>query len=217
MSEQRLRARPVLTISNLFRRRLPDLALFVATLAELIALVLLTPSLTIVDDVYIVQHLVVLGIALTRPPPAAQDRSLAAALAVAVSLTYPYAEVICLRMVPGDEGWFEGGLALVALAAALSLASLLSIGRHFGLRPALRGLTTSGPYHLVRHPMYLAYVLGDIGYNLQEWNAGTVLITMLGWASLIYRVHAEERVLAGDLAWHSYVGTVRYRLLPGVW
>ena len=68
-----------------------------------------------------------------------------------------------------------------------------------------------------RHPIYLAYVLGDIGYNLQEWNVGTALILMVGWASLRYRIDAEERILSRDGGWPTYVASVRYRLLPGLW
>ena len=87
----------------------------------------------------------------------------------------------------------------------------------FGIRPALRGLVTSGPYRFVRHPMYLSYVLADIGYNLQEWNSVTLLLVLVGWASLVYRIHAEERVLSQHAEWPAYVGLVRYRLFPGLW
>jgi len=69
----------------------------------------------------------------------------------------------------------------------------------------------------VRHPMYLSYILGDVGYNLQEWNIGTVLLVLIGWTSLLYRIRAEERVLSGAAGWHSYADRVRYRLLPGLW
>jgi protein-S-isoprenylcysteine O-methyltransferase Ste14 len=103
------------------------------------------------------------------------------------------------------------------LAAALSLVSLLAMGRLFGVRPALRGLVTKGPYRLVRHPMYLSYVLADIGYNLQEWNSVTLLLVLVGWASLLYRIHAEERVLSQHAEWPAYMALVRYRLLPGLW
>ena len=199
------------------RRRLSDLLLFGFTAAELLALVRLTPTFTPADWIYVLENLLVFGIALTRPSPMAQDRSLPAALAVVASLAYPYAQVIYLRWQPGDAAWPAGGLVLVTLAAGLSLASLLSIGRYFGLRPALRGLATSGPYGLVRHPMYLAYVLGDVGYNLEEWNVGTVLMVMAGWASLIYRIGAEERLLSHDTRWHTYANSVRYRIVPGVW
>jgi protein-S-isoprenylcysteine O-methyltransferase Ste14 len=159
----------------------------------------------------------VLGIALTRPPPAAVDHSLSSSAAVLVAYAYPYAQVIYLESVPGDPAWPEAGLVLVTLAAFLSLASLLTLGRSFGVRPALRRLVTSGPYRLVRHPMYLAYVVSDIGYNLQEWNSGTVMMSAAGWVSLLYRIQAEERVLSLDAEWQTYRGRVRYRLLPGVW
>jgi protein-S-isoprenylcysteine O-methyltransferase Ste14 len=65
--------------------------------------------------------------------------------------------------------------------------------------------------------MYLAYVLADIGYNLQEWNFGTALLVMAGWASLFYRIRAEERILSQNAGWSTYVALVRYRLLPGIW
>jgi protein-S-isoprenylcysteine O-methyltransferase Ste14 len=163
------------------------------------------------------QHLLVLGFALTRAAPRAQDRSALSAAAVIVSYAYPYAQVIYIKWVPDEPVWITGGLVLVTLAACLSCASLVTLGRRFGIRPALRNLVTRGPYRIVRHPIYLSYVLADIGYNLQGWNSGTVLMVLAGWASLIYRIRAEERVLAQDSGWASYAGTVRSRLLPGLW
>ena len=198
-------------------RTFADFLLFGVTSAELALLFVLTPTFTPVDWIYVAQHLLVLGIALTRRPPAVLDRSLLSSAAVAVTYTYPYAQVVYLRWMPGDPGWPAGGLVLVTLAACLSLASLLSLGKWFGIRPALRGLATRGPYRLVRHPMYLAYVLGDVGYNLQEWNVGTVLLVLAGWASLLYRIHAEERILSQHAGWPTFVALVRYRLLPGLW
>jgi protein-S-isoprenylcysteine O-methyltransferase Ste14 len=65
--------------------------------------------------------------------------------------------------------------------------------------------------------MYLSYIVSDIGYNLQEWNLGTLLLTLTGWASLIYRIHAEERVLSQHPGWSQYETSVRSRLIPGIW
>jgi protein-S-isoprenylcysteine O-methyltransferase Ste14 len=110
-----------------------------------------------------------------------------------------------------------GGLVMVTLAAGLSFASLLTLGRFFGVRPALRALVTTGPYRVIRHPMYLSYMISDIGYNLQEWNVGTIALVMTGWISLVYRIQAEERVLANDDGWPNYTALVRYRLLPRIW
>ena len=201
----------------MFGRRFADLLLFCVTSAELVILFLLTPTFTITDWIYVLQHFIVLGIAVTRPQPKVWDYSIASSMAVGVAYVYPYAQVIYLRWSPGHVGWPAAGLTLVTLAAALSLVSLLTIGRFFGVRPALRDLVTSGPYRLVRHPIYLSYVVGDIGYNLQEWNSVTLLLVLVGWASLVYRIHAEERLLSQHAGWLTYVALVRYRLFPGLW
>ena len=201
----------------MFGRRFADVLLFCVTSAELVILFLLTPTFTIADWIYVLQHLMVLGIALTRPTPKVLDYSIASSIAVGVAYIYPYAQVIWLRWSPGDVACPEAGLVLVIIAAGLSLVSLLILGRRFGVRPALRELVRRGPYQMVRHPMYLSYIIADIGYNLQEWNFVTVILVLFGWASLIFRIHAEERVLSRDPGWPAYVASVRYRLLPGVW
>ncbi len=198
-------------------RRFADFLLFSVTSAELAILVLLTPTFTLIDWIYVSQHVLVLGIALLRRPPQAHDYSLATSATVVVSYAYPYAQVALLGWVPGEPAWPTAGLVLVTIAAFLSLASLLSLGKSFGIRPALRRLVTRGPYRFVRHPIYLSYILGDVGYNLQEWNIGTLLLVLVGWISLLYRIRAEERVLSGDAGWRSYADRVRYRLLPGLW
>jgi protein-S-isoprenylcysteine O-methyltransferase Ste14 len=201
----------------MFRRRFADLLLFCVTAIELVILFLLTPTFTITDWIYVLQHFIVLGIALTRPQPKVRDYSIASSMAVGAAYAYPYAQVIYLRWSPGYVAWPTAGLTLVTLGASLSLVSLLTMGRLFGIRPALRGLVTSGPYRLVRHPMYLSYVIADIGYNLQEWNSVTLLLVLVGWMSLLYRIHAEERVLSQHAEWPAYLALVPYRLLPGLW
>jgi len=204
-------------IPGISRRRFGDLFLFAVTAGELVLLIFLTPTFAIADWIYVSGHLLVLGIALTRPPPEVQDLSWPASIAVVVAYAYPYAQVAHLRWTSGSSAWPEGGLVLVVLGACLGFASLLSLGRWFGVWPALRGLETRGPYRFVRHPMYLAYMLADIGYNLHEYNCGTVLLVIAGWASLVYRIRAEERILSQDAGWSSYVALVRYRVLPGLW
>ncbi len=203
--------------SEMFGRRFADLLLFCVTSTELVILFLLTPTFTIADWVYVLQHLVVLGVALTRPSPSVRDYSIASSTAVIIAYAYPYAQVICLRGSPGYVAWPEGGLALVIFAAGLSLVTLLTLGRLFGVRPAVRGLATSGPYRFVRHPMYLSYILADIGYNLQEWNFVTLLLVLVGWAALVYRIYAEERLLSQHSGWRGYAASVRSRLFPGLW
>src|SRR5690242_11595981 len=99
------------------KRRFSDFLLFGVTAVELTILVLLTPTFTITDWIYVSQHLIVLAIAMTRAPPAAQDGSLATGIAVVVSYAYPYAQIIYLRSAPGEVAFPEGGFVLVTLAA----------------------------------------------------------------------------------------------------
>ncbi len=199
------------------RRRWADLLLFGVTAFEMGLLFRMMANFTLIDWIYVLSNVLVLVIALARRPAQEQDRSIAAMAAVIVSYAYPYALVAVLRWFPGHEAWPAGGLALVIVGAVGSLAGLLSLGRFFGVRPALRGVATRGVYRLVRHPLYLSYVIADIGYNLQEWNYGTIILVAAGWAAMIYRIRAEERMLSRDSNWAAYIAHVRYRLVPGIW
>jgi protein-S-isoprenylcysteine O-methyltransferase Ste14 len=197
--------------------RLADLLLVGVTITALIILLLVTPTLGLVGWLYVLQHLLVLGFALNRSEPLIADHSIPSNIAVGVAYLCPYAQVICLYWWPGKVAWPEGGLVLVTLAAIFSVACLLTLGKRFGVRPALRGLVTCGPYRLVRHPLYLSYVIAAIGFNLQIWNLATLLLVLLGWVAMVYRIVAEERILSRDPMWPSYVALVRYCLIPRVW
>lgn len=79
-------------------------------------------------------------------------------------------------------------------------------------------LVSTGPYAIVRHPMYASALLYLIGTPLalgSYWGfAG--LIFML--PSLLWRLLDEERFLSKDLpGYEEYRGRVRYRLIPFVW
>jgi protein-S-isoprenylcysteine O-methyltransferase Ste14 len=201
----------------IWQRRAADLLLFGVTVVELGMLVAWTPTFTLTDWIYLAQHLTVLGIAVTRPAPDLLDTSVFPLAACAISYAYPYAQVLYLRYVPGWPASQGAGDLLVSAGAVLSLASLLALGRRFGIRPALRSLATSGPYRIVRHPIYLSYLIADVGLNLQLWNWGTLLMVAVGWVSLLARIHAEEALLRQDPGWAAYAAKVRSRLIPGVW
>jgi protein-S-isoprenylcysteine O-methyltransferase Ste14 len=198
-------------------RSASDCLLLAVTFLELVGLVVATSDLSVVTSIYFLQHAIVLVVAMTRPMPQAQDRSLATGAAVAISYAYPYAQLVYLAFSRGQPGLPAVGAALVICGAIVSLASLLSLGKLFGVRPALRGLVTQGTYRLVRHPLYLSYFVSDLGYNLQEWAPVTVSMVLLGWASLLYRIQVEEHILSQHHGWQAYMGRARYRLIPGVW
>jgi len=76
----------------------------------------------------------------------------------------------------------------------------------------------SGPYAVVRHPMYvgslLLYIFSPIA--LGSWWA--VIPALLIIPVLVARARNEEVVLARDLKGYTeYMQKVRYRMLPGIW
>ncbi len=76
----------------------------------------------------------------------------------------------------------------------------------------------SGPYAIVRHPMYAGFL--GVGPGLALWlqsYAGAVAsLVLIGL--LAVRIHIEERLLAKELeGYDEYRKRVRFRLVPGVW
>lgn len=77
---------------------------------------------------------------------------------------------------------------------------------------------STGPYAIVRHPMYAAALLMLLGIpiSLGSWWGVLVVIGLL--PALIWRLLDEERFLSRNLPGYvAYQGRVRYRLLPRIW
>jgi protein-S-isoprenylcysteine O-methyltransferase Ste14 len=108
-------------------------------------------------------------------------------------------------------------LALQLLGVVIVIASLLTLGRSFGFAAADRGAVTRGPYALVRHPMYLSYLMLQSGYLLQSLSVRNAVVLLLGSGFNAGRALAEERVLAGNPEYVAYRRRVRWRVIPGVW
>src|SRR6185312_7969690 len=109
------------------------------------------------------------------------------------------------------------GLALQLVGVIIALWSLTTLGRSFGFAAADRGLVSRGPYAIVRHPVYAAYVLLLVGYLLQSISIRNALVVLLTISCDVGRIRAEERVLAQNPAHPAYCRRVRSRMLPGVW
>src|SRR6476659_1604139 len=63
------------------------------------------------------------------------------------------------------------GSTLMGCGMALAVASKLYLNRSFGLIAANRGVKVKGPYQFVRHPMYLGYMINQIGFLTVSLNA----------------------------------------------
>jgi len=111
----------------------------------------------------------------------------------------------------------DAGLALQLIGLVAAIVALLALGRSFGFVAADRGLVTRGPYAVIRHPIYAAYVVIQAGYLLQTISVRNALVLAGATACNIGRACAEERALAADPGYERYRQRVRWRLVPGLW
>ena len=77
---------------------------------------------------------------------------------------------------------------------------------------------STGPYAVVRHPMYSGGLIMLFGIPLGLGSWWGMLVNMPMLAAVIWRLLDEERFLVGKLPGYAeYLESVRYRLAPFVW
>jgi protein-S-isoprenylcysteine O-methyltransferase Ste14 len=77
---------------------------------------------------------------------------------------------------------------------------------------------TSGPYAIIRHPMYLGVLLIYLLTPIALGSLWAVPIFSLFIPLLVWRIIAEEKILLRDLPGYSeYCKVRKYRLLPHIW
>jgi protein-S-isoprenylcysteine O-methyltransferase Ste14 len=81
-----------------------------------------------------------------------------------------------------------------------------------------QAVISTGPYAIVRHPMYLGALLLYISSPLALGSYWAIIPMLFIIPTLAARILNEESVLLRDLAgYREYMLETRYRLIPGVW
>lgn len=116
----------------------------------------------------------------------------------------------------GPHFWDGFAISLTFVGLAVQVVSKMTLGRRFGVVAANRGLCMSGPYKIVRHPIYMGYVFSHVGFLLLNPTLFNLAIYLGVYSLKIPRILAEERVLGEDEEYRKYKSIVRYRLIPGI-
>jgi protein-S-isoprenylcysteine O-methyltransferase Ste14 len=124
-------------------------------------------------------------------------------------------------------GWSRVHPAVVMLGDALIVIAY--VGFYFVFRENTYGaatvqvaqgqkVITTGPYAVVRHPMYSWALVMLLGVPLALASWWGLLLFAPALAAIIWRLRDEERFLAKELPGYAdYRRQVRYRLVPLVW
>jgi len=107
-------------------------------------------------------------------------------------------------------------VAASAVGLVIVIAGKLTLGRSFGLMPANRGVVSSGIYRIVRHPIYLGYLITHVAFLVATPSAWNIAALFAADSALLARAVCEEQTLSRDERYRAYQQTVRWRICPGV-
>jgi protein-S-isoprenylcysteine O-methyltransferase Ste14 len=134
----------------------------------------------------------------------------------ALSFMLPFTVMNVIVIHPADySSWL--GLLVAIPGVILACSSLVVLRRSFSILPAVRKITKSGPYHFVRHPLYLGETIYLCGMMLLAFNILSVVLLILSIIFLVLRIGIEERKLSSYEEYREYMDEVRFRLIPGVY
>ena len=124
------------------------------------------------------------------------------------------------RLLPAGAGWVVAGLAVHASSLALAISARRVLGRNWSgaiTQKADHELIRSGPYRLVRHPIYTAMVGMCVGTAVVSGDTHAFLGAALMTVAYVRKIRLEERNLDQlfGAAYAEYRRTTR-ALIPWV-
>lgn len=160
-----------------------------------------------------------------RGGPMAEKRTTQRVIMLFTSLGF-----VALLVVPALDRRF--GWSTIPLYAVIAGDALVAIGFYLIFRvyrentytsatievAANQKVISTGPYAIVRHPMYASALLYLLGTPLALGSYWGLLPFVAVIPFLVWRLIDEEHMLTRELPGYSqYKQRVRYRLVPGVW
>jgi protein-S-isoprenylcysteine O-methyltransferase Ste14 len=141
------------------------------------------------------------------------NRGAIARIVTTVSMVAP----LLVRPVAGAGVISETIAAMIGgIGLLIVIGGKISLGYSFGLLPANRGVINRGLYRIVRHPIYLGYLITHLPFLAAHPSLWNIALLVIGDSTLIVRAFYEEQTLSLDPKYRRYRQDVKWRLLPGV-
>ncbi len=106
---------------------------------------------------------------------------------------------------------------LSLVGTGLSVFALAHLGRSFSVMAEARRLVTSGPYRIMRHPLYVFESAASLGILLQFFSSYTVLIYLAHCFLQLQRMKKEEAVLETVFPEYQTYKLTTARVIPGIY
>ncbi|MGZ6185503.1 MAG: methyltransferase family protein [Candidatus Binataceae bacterium] len=167
--------------------------------------------------IWIIGALTMAVLSLTRSAPREARTDYQALIAVSAMMVLPLFMRPATRFAATNWPTLEAaGAIFQVVGLSLMLVAWLYLGPHFGLLPANRGLVASGPFRLIRHPVYAAWLLTAFGNSMAAPGVRNFALVALTIPFMVWRIALEEELLDRDPQYLAYRQRVRWRVAPGM-
>lgn len=163
----------------------------------------------------LVFYLLIVFAYLRRSQARATSRSVPAAVAALAATAFPFFFPLLIRA-GTDVGSSAVADGLLLVGLAWSLWSIRTLDRSLSVLAQARDLVSTGPYRLVRHPLYLGEITAALGIVLR----GFTIPALVAWVALLalqaYRARTEEQLLSVNVTGYDSYRRRTSLLIPGV-
>lgn len=133
----------------------------------------------------------------------------------------PHIAQLDARYLPALPGLLGLGVALTAVGAAFTIVARLYLGQNWSATATIKQdheLIRTGPYGLVRHPIYTGSLIAAIGTAIAFGELRDLLALPLVVAGFWLKARSEERLLMSNFGdrYAAYRREVRGAIVPHV-
>jgi len=150
---------------------------------------------------------------IVRRAPVRKNRGLAPRI-IAFLGCYVGIGALVMPIDPPHSTWFLLSMLLMVGGSGFAFYSLFWLGRSVSIMPESRKLVTSGPYSIVRHPLYLGEQAALVGVALQATSVVAPMVLTLQLCCQLYRMRYEEKVLEESFPEYTTYRSEVARIIP---